>query len=125
MPQFSDPLVAIINPPDIQSGMPGDVLTLSVVLQNQGEYGAVIDVFLDDAEQIPRQWCRVARQRLALDPQQSGELVFDFETNNEDHKTYDFSLFLHFEALPLDSPYEWIKSTRLSFLPIRGGNTSS
>lgn len=115
MPQFSDPLVAIINPPDIQSGMPGDGLTLSVVLQNQGEYGAVIDVFLDDAEQIPRQWCRLARQRLALDPQQSGELVFDFELpSNALPGTYDYTLVVDApEHYPEDTPLQYPQQLRV------------
>lgn len=115
MPQFSDPFVVIINPPDIQSGMPGDGLALSVVLQNQGEHGAVIDVFLDDAEQIPRQWCRAARQRLALDPQQSGEVVFEFELpSNALPGSYDYTLVVDApEHYPEETPLQYPQCLRV------------
>lgn len=115
MPYFSDPLVAIVNPPDMQSGLPGEELSISVVVQNQGDQSAVIDVFLDEADAIPRQWCRSARQRLALDSQQSGEVVFDLELpSNALPGTYDYTLVVDApEHYPEDTPLQYPQQLRV------------
>ncbi|MBE9183116.1 hypothetical protein IQ268_31785, partial [Oculatella sp. LEGE 06141] len=115
MQPFASPLTAIINPPDLQSAMPGDGLELSVIVQNQGEYGAVIDVYLDDTDQIPSQWCQSVRQRLALDPQQNGEVIFDFVLPaNALPGTYDYTLVidspLHY---PEDTPIQYPQQLRV------------
>ena len=114
-PDLFKPLVAIIDPPDIQSGMPGDLLKLSVVIQNQGEQGAIIDVFLDDADQILSQWCRSVRQRLALDPQQSSEVVFEFALPvSALAGTYDYTLIVDApEHYPEDTPLQYPQQMRV------------
>ena len=115
MQDLFSPLVAIIDPPDIQSGMPGDLLKLSVVIQNQGNQGAVIDVFLDDADQILSQWCRSVRQRLALDPQQSSEVVFEFALPvSALAGTYDYTIVVDApEHYPEDTPLQYPQQMRV------------
>ncbi|BDI16259.1 hypothetical protein ANSO36C_20610 [Nostoc cf. commune SO-36] len=49
-----NPLQVIINPPGIQFGMPGDTIELYVVVINQGDQSAVIDLYFvfDEVFQI-------------------------------------------------------------------------
>jgi hypothetical protein len=109
------PLEAILNPPDLLSGMPGERLSLSVVVQNKGTQSAVIDVYLDDTDQIPSQWCPSPRQRLALDPQQSGELVFEFTVPiAELPGAYDYSVVIDAPAhYPEDTPFSYPQLLRV------------
>lgn len=112
---FSDPIVALINPPDLLSGMPGELLLLSVVIQNQGSQGAVIDVFLDDTDDIPKRWCASPRQRLALDEAQSDEVVFEFKIPIDAVPgTYDYSLIVDApEHYPEDTPIQFPQRLRV------------
>lgn len=109
------PLAAILNPPDLMSGMPGESLKLSVVVQNLGTQGAVIDVYLDDSDQIPSQWCAVARQRIALDPSQSSELVFEFVLpHGAEAGTYDYAIVVDApEHYPEDTPISYPQQVRV------------
>lgn len=89
------PLTVIIDPPSIQSGMPGDTLQLYVVVRNESNQGAVIDVFFDEASEILNQWCKSLRERLALAPQQSSELTFQFDIPVDALPgTYDYTLIV-------------------------------
>ncbi|MBD1847231.1 hypothetical protein H6F89_28275 [Cyanobacteria bacterium FACHB-63] len=112
---FSDAIVALINPPDLLSGMPGEPLLLSVVIQNQGSQGAVVDVFLDDADDIPKRWCQSPRQRLALDAAQSDEVVFEFRIPiDAEPGTYDYSLIVDApEHYPEDTPIQFPQRLRV------------
>jgi hypothetical protein len=109
------PIAAILNPPDLMSGMPGEILKLSVVVQNLGEQGAVIDVYLDDTDQIPSQWCAAARQRIALDPQQSDELLFEFILpHGAEAGTYDYTIVVDApEHYPEDTPISYPQQMRV------------
>jgi hypothetical protein len=72
------PLKVILNPPSLLESYPGENVTLHVSLINQGEQGAVIDVFIDRMAQPLLQWCSSPRQRVALDPRQGCEVSFQF-----------------------------------------------
>jgi hypothetical protein len=73
------PLKILLNPPTQVQGLPGEHVLLHVSLINQGQWGAVIDVFLDPAAQLLWQWCTSPRQQIALDPQQAYEVSLTFE----------------------------------------------
>lgn len=73
----SSPLNLIVNP-EILSGLPGERLELTVVVQNLGEQSATIDLFLE-ADTAILQWCRSTRQQLGLDSQQSHQVIFEID----------------------------------------------
>ena len=74
------PVALILNPSAMQQSVaPGSALELYVTVSNQGPQSAVIDLFIDEASQTLRQWCETPRERLALGPQQSSEVVFRFQ----------------------------------------------
>ncbi len=109
------PLTVIINPPGIQDGMPGDTLALRVIVTNQGKQGAVIDVFFDEASQTLHQWCSSHQERLALDPQQSSEVAFEFEIPPEALPgTYDYTLVVDApEHYPEDTPIQYPRQLKV------------
>lgn len=73
------PLKVMLNPPSRLESVPGESIALHVSLINQGEQGAVIDVFIDRMTQPLAQWCPSPRKRVALDPQQGCEVSFQFD----------------------------------------------
>jgi hypothetical protein len=101
------PLKVILNPAGLQEGFPGETLNFYVVVINQGHQGAVIDVFLDDRfSQTLSQWCPHPRERLALGPQQSGEVPFQFAIPYEALPgTYDYTLVV-------DAPEQYPEHTQ-------------
>lgn len=110
------PLTAIINPPSIQSGMPGDTLELHVVVSNQDHnQSAVIDVSFDEASQTLQQWCNSSRARLALGPQQSSEVTFQFQIPIDALPgTYDYTLVVDApEHFPEDTPIQYPRQLKV------------
>jgi hypothetical protein len=85
------PLKAILNPPSRLEGFPGEIVTLHISLINQGDRGAVIDVFIEPVAPTPVRWCPPERKRVALDPQQGCEVSLPFD--------------LPLDALPGSYPY--------------------
>jgi hypothetical protein len=79
MPNLLTPINVLLNPPSLLKGFPGETTTLQVSLMNQGERGAVIDVFIEPIAPTPAQWCLSARQRVALNPQQGCEVTLPFD----------------------------------------------
>lgn len=51
-----NPLTVILDPPGRQAGVPGDTLELHAIVSNQGNQGAVIDVFFDEVSRTLYQW---------------------------------------------------------------------
>jgi hypothetical protein len=104
-----NPLTVILDPPGEQAGVPGDTLDLHAVISNQGHQGAVIDVFFDEMSQTLHQWCKSPRERLALDPQQSSEVTFQFQIPFEALPgTYDYTLVVDApEHYPEDTPIQY------------------
>ncbi|MBE9013939.1 hypothetical protein IQ250_27495, partial [Pseudanabaenaceae cyanobacterium LEGE 13415] len=102
------PLKIFLNPPELLEGFPGDTVELHVVVMNEGSQGALIDVFLDQVFQALSQWCPAAKQRLALDPQQSGEVTFRFEIPIEALPgTYDYTVVIDApDHYPEDTPIQ-------------------
>ncbi|MDV2997183.1 MAG: hypothetical protein N4J56_006888 [Chroococcidiopsis sp. SAG 2025] len=103
------PLKVILNPVDAQAGFPGETLELHVIVINQGNRGAAIDIFLDRVSQTLSQWCPNTQTRLALDPQQSGEVTFQFQIPFEALPgTYDYTLVV-------DSPEHYAEDTPIQY----------
>ncbi len=109
------PLTVIIDPPGVQSGMAGDTLELYVVISNQSNQSAVIDVFFDEASETIRQWCQTLQERLALAPQQSSELTFQFEIPVDALPgTYDYTLVVDApEHFPEDTPIQYPRQLKV------------
>jgi hypothetical protein len=71
-----NPLAVILNSSGKEMVTPGSVFTFSVTISNKGSQSAIIDVSIDDRSTLLQQWCPSLRERLALGPDQSGEVVF-------------------------------------------------
>lgn len=70
------PLSVIVSPSGELLASGGDTVELQVTVTNRGNVGALIDVVIDPTSQPLRDWCPQPRQRLALSPQQSYEVIF-------------------------------------------------
>ncbi|MCW5314313.1 hypothetical protein GTQ43_11000 [Nostoc sp. KVJ3] len=107
-----NPLQVIINPPGIQFGMPGDTIELYIVVINQGDQSAVIDLYFvfDEVFQNLTGWSTSPRESLALAPQQnSDEVKFEFQiVANALPGTYDYTLVI-------DSPQHYPQDTPITF----------
>ncbi|WP_138504251.1 hypothetical protein [Nostoc sp. PA-18-2419] len=107
-----NPLQVYINPPDIQFGMPGDTVVVYVVVSNQGDQSAVIDLYFvfDEVFQNLTGWSSSPRESLALAPgQSSDEVVFEFQIAPDAFPgTYDYTLVV-------DSPEHYPQNTPITF----------
>jgi hypothetical protein len=103
------PLKVIINPPGVQAGMPGETLELHVVVMNQGNQNAIIDVFLDEAFQLFTQLSIAPYERVALGSQQSIEVSFQVPIPIDTLPgTYDYSLIVDApQHYPADTPIQY------------------
>ncbi|MDZ8025723.1 MAG: hypothetical protein RMX97_13690 [Nostoc sp. DedQUE11] len=107
-----NPLQVYINPSDIQFGMPGDSIVLYIVVTNQGDKSAVIDLYFvfDEGFQNLTGWSSSPRESLSLDPgQNSDEVKFEFQIAPDAFPgTYEYTLFV-------DSPLHYPQDTPLTF----------
>ncbi|MBW4501584.1 MAG: hypothetical protein KME57_18985 [Scytonema hyalinum WJT4-NPBG1] len=110
MQQFiQNPLKVIIDPSGVQFKMPGDPVAIHVTIVNQGGQSAVIDLFLDEGLQSLTRSNISPRQSVALDPQQSQEVTFEFEIPIDTLPgTYDYTLVV-------DSPNHYPQYTPINF----------
>ncbi len=115
MQNQSSLLKVIINPPGVQSGMPGDNLEIHAIIINQGNQSAVIDVFFDEGFQILNQSNSSPRERLALAPQQSSEVSFEFQIPiNAFPGTYDYTLVVDApEHYPQETPIQYPRQIKV------------
>lgn len=109
---MSNPLSIIINPPGIQYGMPGDIVSLYAVVINEGDISAVIDLFFtfDEAFQKVSGWSNSPRASLAVAPSESSdEVTFNFEIPVDALAgTYDYTFVV-------DSPNHYPQDTPINF----------
>ncbi len=107
-----NPLSVIINPPGIQYGMPGDIVSLYAVVINEGDQSAVIDLFFtfDETFQKISGWSASPRASLAVAPKESSdEVTFDFEIPVDALAgTYDYTFVV-------DSPEHYPQETPINF----------
>ncbi|MEH2423247.1 MAG: hypothetical protein V7K48_20745 [Nostoc sp.] len=109
---MSNPLSVIINPPGIQYGMPGDIVSLYAVVINEGDQSAVIDLFFtfDETFQKISGWSASPKASLAVAPKESSsEVTFDFEIPVDALAgTYDYTFVV-------DSPEHYPQDTPINF----------
>jgi hypothetical protein len=107
-----NPLSVIINPPGIQYGMPGDIVSIYAVVINEGDKSAVIDLFFtfDETFQKISGWSASPKASLAVAPKESSdEVTFDFEIPVDALAgTYDYTFVV-------DSPEHYPQDTPISF----------
>jgi hypothetical protein len=109
------PLYIIVNPPGVQDAMPGDTVALYAVIVNQGDQSALIDVFFDEGFQSIDPSFVLPRERLALSPQQSNEVTFEFQIPfNAQPGTYHYTLVIDApEHYPQDTPIHFARQLRI------------
>lgn len=70
-------IAAIYSPSADYAIAAGDTFELGVTVSNQGSRGAVLKIYLDETSRPLWQWCKLSTQYIALETQQSGEVVFE------------------------------------------------
>ncbi len=75
-----NPLTVIRNPSGSYTVKAGSSFELRVTITNQGNHSAIIDIYIDDeASQQVRQWCASPNERIALSPNSTSEVLFQFQ----------------------------------------------
>ncbi|HLO88311.1 MAG TPA: hypothetical protein VK203_25360 [Nostocaceae cyanobacterium] len=72
------PLAVIYNPSGDLAVKTNSKFEIFVTVTNKGAESALIDVYIDELSHQLIQWCDAPRQRLALGPNSSGEVLFEF-----------------------------------------------
>lgn len=104
-----NPLVVILNPSGDQAIKPGTSFELHVTVTNNGHQSALIDIYIDEVSQSVHQWCTSPRERIALGPQQSNEVIFQIRVPPQTlPDTYPYMLVV-------DAPIHYPESTPLKF----------
>jgi hypothetical protein len=111
------PLTIITNPAGDYAITAGETFELRVTVSNQGNQGALIDVYIDETSALPRQWCTSPFDRLALGTDHSGEVVFRFQVPPQAvPDTYSYLLIVDAPThYPEDTPIR--HEARLQVLP--------
>ena len=74
----SIPSLAVLYSPSADSAIAaGDTFELGVTVSNVGSRGAIIKIYLDETSRPLWQWCKLSTQHIALETQQSGEVIFE------------------------------------------------
>lgn len=109
MPGTFSPLKVIVNPPGVQAGMPGETVELHVVVINQGDQNAIIDIYFDEAFHLFTQLAIVPAERVALAPQQSIEVSFQVPIPIDTPPgTYDYTAIVDApQHYPADTPIQY------------------
>ena len=110
------PIAAILSSAG-NSAAAGESFELNVTVFNKGDRSALIDIFIDETAQTLRQWCTSSRERLALDPNQNGDVSFHFDIPATAlPEMYEYSLVVDAPAdYPEDTPI--LYPQRLQVLP--------
>ncbi len=111
------PLTIITSPAGDYAIAAGEIFELRVTVSNQGNQGALIDIYIDETSALPRQWCTSPSERLALGTAHSGEVVFRFQVPPQAiPDTYNYLLVVDAPThYPEDTPIR--HEARLQVLP--------
>lgn len=71
-------IALIVNPSESASAFAGETFELRVAMTNQGNQGAIINVYIDETSGVLRQWCTSPYDSLALGNNCSAEVIFRF-----------------------------------------------
>ncbi|MGB3650717.1 MAG: hypothetical protein WBA41_05835 [Rivularia sp. (in: cyanobacteria)] len=108
----TNPLFVIINPPGIQYGMPGETVKIHIVVINEGQQSAVINLFFtfDETFEKISNWSSSPRASLAIAPgESSDEVTFELEIPIDALPgTYDYTFVV-------DSPEHYPQDTPIDF----------
>ena len=106
-----NPLNININPPGLQSGMPGETIKIHIVVTNNGDIDAVINLFLNLDEELQTLigTSNSERQSISLSPNESSnEITFELPLPvNASPGTYDYTLVV-------DSPEHYPQHTPIN-----------
>jgi hypothetical protein len=108
----TSPLQVIINPPGMQFGMPGDTVELYVVVFNQGNQSAVVDLYFSFDDQFAKLmgWSVSPQESLAIAPQQTSD-----EVKFQLHIPYDALPGTYDYTLVVDAPQHYPQDTPINF----------
>jgi hypothetical protein len=71
--------ISVILTSEVQERLhPGERVDIGVMVCNQGAEAAIIEVVIDERDRQLRDWGSQLQKRLALGPDQSGEVIFSF-----------------------------------------------
>ncbi|NER83988.1 MAG: hypothetical protein F6K42_31485, partial [Leptolyngbya sp. SIO1D8] len=79
LPNQHAPLSVILTSSGMDVITPGALFELGVTVHNVGDRSAIVYVFIEERSPILRQWCHSMQERLALAPDQSGEITFQID----------------------------------------------
>ncbi|HAA29390.1 MAG TPA: hypothetical protein DCE56_18930, partial [Cyanobacteria bacterium UBA8553] len=111
------PLAVIPNPSGTHTVMAGSSFELCVTVSNKGNQSALIDIYIDEVSQLLRQWCESPYERIALSPNSTSEVVFQFQVPPQTVPgNYTYLLVVDApQHYPEDTPIRY--SQRLQVLP--------
>jgi hypothetical protein len=119
------PLSVIINASGKDAVLPGSVFSISVTIANQGSRSALIEVWIDDRTLLLQQWSLSGKERLALGPDQSAEVVLRLQIPpTAPPRTYPYQVVVDAqEDYPEDTPIQFAQQVQV--LPARQATTST
>ncbi|MEO1094806.1 MAG: hypothetical protein AAFX01_07890 [Cyanobacteria bacterium J06638_28] len=78
-PRKQYPLSVVLTSSGIDAVVPGSRLELGITVHNIGDRSSIVYVFIEERSPVLRQWCGSMQERLALAPDQSGEVTFQID----------------------------------------------
>jgi len=73
------PLSVVLTSSGMDAATPGERFELGVTVHNIGDRSAIVYVFIEERTPVLQQWCHSMQERLALAPDQSGEVLFQID----------------------------------------------
>ena len=73
------PFTTSINPSDEVTALVGSTVELAITIENNGNKGALFDIYIDEVSGILREWSVSSHERLALGEGQKSEVVFQLK----------------------------------------------
>lgn len=73
------PIGTILSSSGEDRVLPGETLVISTTINNKGNQSAIIEVYLDELPAAIHSWCSTTQTRLALDPGQGEDVIFQFD----------------------------------------------
>lgn len=100
------PLAVIVNPSESASAFAGEIFELRVTVTNQGNQGAIINIYIDESSGWLRRWCSSPYESLALANNSSAEVTFRLSIPiNATPNTYKYLLVIDApKHYPEDTP---------------------
>ena len=109
------PLSVLLSPSGHYAIEAGETVEISLTLNNQGDRGAVIDVYIDETSEEFCQWCSNPYERLALEVGHSSEVRFKVAIPVQTLPgTYDYLIIVDApDHYPEDTPLRYPATVRV------------